>query len=114
MVTGPPAHAVRRLLRSQATSSLKERRVQGKLANLGKSFFRCALEPMMYTQARVPNTWSHLLLPNDPPTVDLTNAAYKILRSVGGSWAERLHSDKDLLAQATAWGGRGRGGCPRQ
>ena len=104
MITAPANQAVRAILRHQASSQLATRQVQGKLATPGLGIYSGALDPYVFTQAKLLPEWRCLALPtDDPDSVDLTAAAYRIQRVVGGSWTERLHSDAELLGKAERW-----------
>jgi len=104
MITASPAAATRRILRDQATAQLRLLTVQGGIPSLGTTFFHRSLEFDLFTNVSIPPRWDYLRLPSDPRShLDLSPAAHRIFRSIGGSWTELQHSDSDILLKATAW-----------
>ena len=92
LLMNAPERAVRRIHRDQALAKLKTTPVQGRQALLSHNLHLHSLEPILLSSVKIPGEWRYLCVQGDlAGALDLFPPAYRITRSIGGSWTELLH-----------------------
>ena len=101
MIITIPHKFTRNLLRHQSSALMATKLTQGKLAKLKGLIYHHTLDILAFTSRPIPSHLEHLLLAEDQPmSVDLSGALFRMHRAVGGSWTEYLKTDDELLRLA--------------